>query len=246
MGGPVHNDPGRVNARPSAPRAITIFPPAPGQSTAAACRRRCQPGRLRPSGRLENGPDRCSTNPMRCRPRCGPLEQFATGARPGRAPTEARELPCPEPCPCERVQPSSVPALAVAGTIGKGDQEVDVPQLSITPWRTSAPATSRILHWWNDLPRANCAVRQFAPRSHIRKVVPSRERMTRQNGPPASSILTGESGTLTPISAEGNSSILVRMSQALVQTNVNLTGRFPSHGMGTGSWSRTASRSTGL
>lgn len=50
----------------------------------------------------------------------------------------------------------------------------------------------------------------------------------------------------TPISAEGNSSILVRMSQALVQTNVNLTGRFPSHGMGTGSWSRTASRSTGL
>jgi len=51
---------------------------------------------------------------------------------------------------------------------------------------------------------------------------------------------------LTPISAEGNSSILVRMSQALVQTNVNLTGRFPSHGIGTGSWSRAASRSTGL
>jgi len=29
-------------------------------------------------------------------------------------PTEARELPCPEPRPRERVQPSSVPALAVA------------------------------------------------------------------------------------------------------------------------------------
>ena len=64
---------------------------------------------------------------------------------------------------------------------------MDVPHLSITPWSTSAPAASRILHWWDELPRANCAVRQFAPRSHIRKVVPSRERTTRQNGPPASS-----------------------------------------------------------